>query len=373
MAGGKVYVVGVGMTKFSKPKKTPKEGPHFPELGKTAIERALDDACLNSEQGKKLIEQAFVGCLFDVGAGQRCLYNTGIYDIPVTNCNNACATGSNALALGRQAIMGGVADAVLCLGVEKMKPGSLGGGGGGGASALDIHYQIMGKHRGFPKGVPPMPLFFGYAGQEHMALYGSKEDHFAMIGEKNHKHSVNNPYSQFRDEYTLEQIKSAPKVYGPLTKLQCSPTSDGAACAILASEAFVIKHGLQGQAIEIAGQAMRSDNAGAFDLHDEKRTMMELVGSQMAKNCAQDVYRQSGLTADDVNVVELHDCFSCNELLTYENLGLCNPGEGGKLIESGNATYGGKYVVNPSGGLISKGHPLVSIFDTAEYVRSLPY
>uniref|UniRef100_A0A7S2RX84 propanoyl-CoA C-acyltransferase n=2 Tax=Mucochytrium quahogii TaxID=96639 RepID=A0A7S2RX84_9STRA len=253
--------------------------------------------------------------------------------------------------------MSGLNECCLALGVEKMKPGSLGGGGDGGATALDEHYRVMYEARGIAK-APPMAQFFGGAGREHQALYGTTDDQFAMIGEKNHRHSANNPYSQFRDVYTLDQIKSAPKVFEMLTKTQCSPTSDGAAAAIVCSEDFVIKHGLQGQAIEIIAQSARTDSPSAFDQKNKKRTMIELIGSAMARNCANDVYQQSGLTPEDVDVVELHDCFSANELITYEALQLCGEGEGGKLIESGNATFGGKYVVNPSGGLISKGHPL---------------
>jgi len=351
----RVFVVGVGMTPFTKPKSDPNAGPHYPELAEMAITRALTDAKLTDN--KKVIEAAFAGSLFSIGAGQRCLYQVGIYDIPVTNCNNACATGSNALALARQSIMAGINDCALAFGVEKMKPGSLGGGAGGGASPLDVHYGVLAKTHGFAT-APPMSQFFGYAGLEHMKKYGTKKEHFAMIGEKNHRHSANNPYSQFRDVYSLEDIMKSPTVMDPLTKLQCSPTSDGAAAAILCSEAFVIRHGLQGQAVEIIGQSMRSDTERAFTMHDTSVAAIEVIGSGMASRCASDVYNESGLGPDDIDVVELHDCFSSNELITYEALGLAKEGEGGKLIESGNATFGGKYVINPSGGLISKGHPL---------------
>jgi acetyl-CoA acetyltransferase len=195
---------------------------------------------------------------------------------------------------------------------------------------------------------------FGNAGREHMERYGTTAEQFAKIGYKNHKHSVNNPYSQFQDEYTLDQIKGAPMVYEPLTKLQCCPTSDGAGAAILASEEFVKKHNLQSKAIEIAGMAMTTDFKSTFD----DKSCIKMVGAEMTKKAAQKVYEQSGLGPENVNVVELHDCFSCNELITYEGLGLCPEGKGGELIDSGAVTYGGKFVVNPSGGLISKGHPL---------------
>jgi acetyl-CoA acetyltransferase len=165
---------------------------------------------------------------------------------------------------------------------------------------------------------------------------------------------VNNPYSQFQDEYSLDDILKAPMVYDPLTKLQCCPTSDGAGAAILASEDFVEKHGLQKQAVEIVGQAMTSD----FDSTLSERSCIKLIGADMTRAAAEKVYEQSGLGPENVDVIELHDCFSTNELVTYEGLGLCAPGKGGELIDSGAVTYGGKWVVNPSGGLISKGHPL---------------
>jgi len=341
-----------------KPKSNVKDGPHYPDLAKMAVERALADACIDVKQ----IEQAFVGNMFQNGAGQRSLYPAGLMGIPIHNVHNACATGSNALFLARNAVKGGLNECCLALGVEKMRPGSLGGGAPTGEpTGLDFHYYILNTKFPMAK-APPMAQFFGNAGIEYMQLYpGCTEKHFAMIGEKSHRHSVNNPYSQFRDPATLDEVMNSPKVYGPLTKLQCSPTSDGAACCIVASEAFVKRHGLEGQAIEIIGQSMRTDEPISLSMKDIKtnpRTVIDLIGFPMAQRAAQDVYKEAGITPNDVQVVELHDCFSCNEMLTYESLGLAKPGEGYKLIESGNATYGGKYVVNPSGGLISKGHPL---------------
>jgi acetyl-CoA acetyltransferase len=207
--------------------------------------------------------------------------------------------------------------------------------------------------RGFAPS-PPAAQVFGNAGREHMERYGTTAEQFAMIGEKNHRHSVNNPNSQFRDEYSLEQILAAPMVYEPLTKLQCCPTSDGGAAAIVASESFVKKHGLEGQAIEIAGQAMTTDRENTLT----DKSCISLAGADMSRRAAQKVYEESGLGPDDVDVIELHDCFSANELITYEALGLCEEGKGGQLVGDGAVTYGGKWVVNPSGGLISKGHPL---------------
>ena len=183
--------------------------------------------------------------------------------------------------------------------------------------------------------------------------YGTTAEQFAKIGLKNHKHSVNNPYAQFQDEYTLDEILDSRMIYDPLTKLQCSPTSDGSGAAILASAAFVDRHGLAERAVEIVGQAMTTDFASTFD-----GTCRSIIGYDMNVHAAQRVYDQAGLGADDFQVIELHDCFSANELLLYEALGLCAEGEAGKLVDSGDTTYGGRWVVNPSGGLISKGHPL---------------
>mmetsp|Transcript_4048 Transcript_4048/g.8707 ORF Transcript_4048/g.8707 Transcript_4048/m.8707 type:complete len:433 (+) Transcript_4048:45-1343(+) len=350
----RVFVVGVGMTPFTKPAKDPKKSPYFTALGAEAVVRALEDACISDQ--RDLIESACVGSMFTLGAGQRVLYDCGIYNIPTFNVNNACATGSNALAVARQNVASGMTDCSLALGVEVMRPGSLGGGESIGPTSLDHHYEVLEKAHGITN-APPMAQFFGRAGEEHMKLYGTKPEHFAMIGEKNHRHSVNNPYSQFRDVYTLDEIQNSPQVMGPLTKLQCSPTSNGAACAILASEDFVVKHGLQGQAIELVAQSVHSDSPEVFQA-SKGRAVIEAIGKTMAQKAAHDAYLEAGITPEDIDVVELHDCFSCNELITYESLGLAKEGEGGMLIESGNATFGGKYVVNPSGGLISKGHPL---------------
>jgi sterol carrier protein 2 len=319
-------------------------------MAKEAGEKALKDAGIAYTE----VEQATVGyCYGDSTCGQRAVYQLGMTGIPVYNVNNNCSTGSTALFMGKQFIAGGLADCVLALGFEKMEKGSLGAKFTDRTNPLDKQFELMVSLRGFASS-PATAQFFGNAGREHMEKYGTRPEAFAKIGHKNHKHSVNNPYSQFRDEYTLDQVKNAPMVYEPLTKLQCCPTSDGAGAAILASEEFVKKHGLQGKAVEIAGMAMTTDFRSSFD----EKSCIKMVGADMTKKAAQKVYQQSGLGPENVDVIELHDCFSCNELITYEGLGLCPEGKGGELIDSGAVTYGGKFVVNPSGGLISKGHPL---------------
>ncbi|MDJ0865411.1 MAG: lipid-transfer protein [Myxococcota bacterium] len=345
--GRKVYVVGVGMTKFEKPGSKDWD---YPQMAKEAGTKALADAGIPYDA----VEQVAVGyCYGDSTCGQRAVYEIGLSGVPIYNVNNNCATGSTALLMAKQFVEGGIAECALALGFEKMEKGSLGVKFTDRTNPMDLHAKQMIETRGFAK-APPAAQFFGNAGREHMERYGTTAEHFAKIGWKNHKHSVNNPYSQFQDEYSLEDIKNAPMVFEPLTKLQCCPTSDGAGAAVLASEAFVRKHGLEGQAIEIVGQAMTTDFPSTF----EEKSSIKLVGYDMTRSAARKVYEQSGTGPEDVDVVELHDCFSCNELVTYEALGLCPEGEAGEFIDSGANTYGGRVVVNPSGGLISKGHPL---------------
>ena len=345
--GRKVFVVGVGMTKFEKPGS--KEWD-YPDMAREAGTKALADAGLKITD----VEQAAVGyCYGDSTCGQRAFYELGHPGIPIYNVNNNCSTGSTALFMAKQFVEGGLAECAMALGFEKMEKGSLGVKYTDRTNPMDKHFKLMIELRGFAK-APGAPQFFGNAGREHMEKYGTKPEHFAKIGWKNHKHSVNNPYSQFQDEYSLEDIQKAPMVYDPLTKLQCCPTSDGAGAAIVASEAFVKKHGLEKRAIEIAGQAMATDFDSSFD----EKSMIKAVGFDMTKRAAEKVYEQSGVGPENVDVVELHDCFSCNELITYEALGLCPVGQAGKYVDDNAFTYGGKVVVNPSGGLISKGHPL---------------
>ncbi len=345
--GRKVYVVGVGMTKFEKPGSRSWD---YPDMAKESGTKALQDAGISYEN----VEQAVVGyCYGESTCGERALYGLGMTGIPIYNVNNNCSTGSTALFMAKQFVEGGLSDCVMALGFEKMEKGSLGAKYMDRINPMDKHVQLMADLRGFAAS-PPAAQMFGNAGREHMERYGTTALQFAKIGWKNHKHSVNNPYSQFQDEYSLEAILGAPMVYDPLTKLQCCPTSDGSGAAILASEDFVKKHGLESKAVEILGMAMATDFASTFS----ERSCIKMVGSDLSKSAAHKVYEQSGLGPENVDVVELHDCFSCNELITYEALGLCPEGKGGEFVDAGANTYGGKVVVNPSGGLISKGHPL---------------
>ena len=350
MNRNRVFVVGVGMTKFEKPGS--REGWDYPDMARESGTKALADAGLTFEQ----IEEAHVGFVYGAStSGQRAVYELGMTGIPITNVNNNCSTGSTALFLAARSIRGGLADCALALGFEKMQPGSLSVDGYSDREP-PLRRHIRAEAELYEFVAPAAPWMFGAAGLEHMQRYGTTSEQFAKIAQKNHRHSVNNPYAQFQDEYTLQEIHAAKMIYPPtaLTRLQCSPTSDGSAAVIVASEAFVDKHDLSAQAVEIVGQAMVTDLESTFTDH----SAITIVGADMSRHAARAVYEQAHIGPDDIDVIELHDCFSVNELLTYEALGLCAEGEGGKLVDAGDTTYGGRWVVNPSGGLISKGHPL---------------
>ena len=344
--GRKVFVVGVGMTKFEKPGGRDWD---YPDMALEAGTKALNDAGISYEE----IEQVFVGyCYGDSTCGQRAVYQLGLTGVPIYNVNNNCSTGSTALLMAKQIVEGGIADCTMAVGFEKMEKGSLGLKYTDRTVPLDKHVMAMIESRGMAE-APMAPQMFGNAAKEHMEKYGSKPEQYAKIAEKNHRHSAKNPKAQFRDDYTLEEIQASKMIYDPLTKLQCCPTSDGGAAAIVCSEDFVKKHKLQSKACEILGMAMTTDYESTFG-----GSCIKMVGADLSRNAAQAVYEQSGYGPEDVQVVELHDCFSANELITYEALGLCDEGKGGDLIDSEAVTYGGQWVVNPSGGLISKGHPL---------------
>jgi acetyl-CoA acetyltransferase len=347
---GKTFLVGVGMTNFEKPETRDWQ---YWDMAREAGRAALADAGIEYSA----VEQAAVGHCYQAStAAQRAVYELGLTGIPVYNVNNNCATGSTAQMMARQYVAAGLNDCVLALGFEKMSKGALGAGAGAGGfatSPVARHYGVMAARHGFEQS-PPTAQIFGNAAREHMERYGTTAEQLALVGVKNHRHSRANPRAQFRDVYTLEEVLASRAIHRPLTKLQCSPTSDGAAAAVVVSERFVQQHGLEERAVEILGQAMTTDTEESFG----SGSCIDVVGKPMSRAAALAVYEQSGLGIEDVDVVELHDCFSVNELLTYEALGMCADGESGKLISEGATTYGGRWVVNPSGGLISKGHPL---------------
>ncbi|KAJ7727312.1 sterol carrier protein 2 [Mycena maculata] len=352
--GRRTFIIGGGCTAFIKPRglRTTED------MGLEAATKALLDAGLTYDA----IETAFVGyCYGDSTCGQRALYNLGLTHIPVTNVNNNCSTGSTALFGANNAVKYSQVECALALGLEKMKPGSLGSNFPDrtpptlllNQRSWEVEKEGLGENHG-----PGAPRMFSNGAKEYFQKYGGSIEHLAQIASKNHKHSLNNPYSQFRDGWSVEQVLKAPKITNELTKFMCSPTSDGAACCIVASEDFVHAHGLENQAIEIVAQAMATDGPEAF----ESSSAMEVVGYNMTKVCADKVFKEAGFAEgkgrDEVGVLELHDCFAANELIMYPALGLCGLDEAHKVVERGDNTYGGKYVVNPSGGLEAKGHPL---------------
>ncbi len=340
----KVCVLGVGMTKCHKPGTF-----DYPALTKEAGEAALADAGVPYSA----VEQAFVGYVYgDSTCGQRAVYQLGLTGIPVFNVNNNCSTGSTALLLAAQAIGGGSSECVLALGFEKMEKGSLGTKYGDRTNPLDRHMLVMMDIQGFQP-APPAAQMFGGAGREHMQKYGTTKEQLAKVASKNRRHAVDNERSQFRVASSVEEILASPMIFDPLTKFQCCPTTDGAAAAILCSEEFARAHGVSNP-VMIEAIAMKTDFGTSF----EPKSMIKMVGADLARAAADEVYRDAGLGPTDVQVIELHDCFTANELITYEALGLCGEGEAGKLISDDATTYGGRWVVNPSGGLLSKGHPL---------------
>lgn len=346
MAASAVYVVGVGMIPFVKPG----ESDPYPLMGARAVRAALADAGLDYT----VIQQAYAGYVYaDSTAGQATLYGVGMTGIPVVNVNNNCASGSTALFLARQAVASGVVDCALAVGFEQMNPGALKGGAySDRPSPLDSFIQVLQDHNQFDEAAPRTPQFFAAAGRAYINEFGIAPETFGRISVKSRLHAANNPFAVFRKPVTLEEVMASPKMTDPLTRLQCCPPTCGAAAAIVCSPAFAKKHGLD-RRVSIAGQAMTTDRGDAFS--DDMRN---LIGADMAHRAAQAVYAEAGIGPEDVDVVELHDCFTVNELLSYEALSLTPRGTAEKFILDGDNTYGGKVVTNPSGGLLSKGHPL---------------
>ncbi|HLL04062.1 MAG TPA: lipid-transfer protein [Myxococcaceae bacterium] len=342
--GRRVNVAGVGMIKFAKPGAS----EEYDVMASKAARAALQDAGVPFDQ----IEQAFVGYVYgDSTCGQRAVYSLGLTGIPVVNVNNNCSTGSTALFLARQAIEGGLAECVLALGFEKMEKGALSSKFDDRANPLERHVDVMNRAQGFAQ-APPAAQMFGGAGREYRWKYGTRRETFAKIAEKARLHASKNPYALFNQPLSVEQILASDEVYDPLTRFQCCPPTCGAAAAVLCSDEFARKHNIT-RPVYIAAQTMKTDMPSSFE-----DSMIKMVGFDMAAKAARELYERAGVGPEDVDVVELHDCFTANELLTYEAIGLCKEGEAEKFIWDGDNTYGGKFVTNPSGGLLSKGHPL---------------
>ena len=340
-----VFVSGVGMIPFVKPGTS----GTYQEMGEQAARLALEDSGATYDQ----VQQVYAGYVYgDSTCGQAAVYRLGMSGIPVINVNNNCSTGSTALFLARQAIEGGVAECVLALGFEQMNPGALGAVFEDRPNPLEKFIESANRIEGKSE-VPVALRLFGGAGLEHQKKFGTRDETFARVSQKARLHAKHNPRAIFRDEVSIEEVLSSPPMHGVLTRLQCCPPTCGAAAALLTSEKFAKKHGLRSD-VKMTGQSMTTDFPSSF----EGNTMMQIVGSDMSQAAANDLYERAGIGPEDVDVVELHDCFTSNEIITYEALQLTEEGGSEQFVSDGDNTYGGMVVVNPSGGLLSKGHPL---------------
>ncbi|GAD49267.1 putative acetyl-CoA acyltransferase [Caenibius tardaugens NBRC 16725] len=340
-----VVVAGTGMTPFV----TPANSPDYVAMAGAAIAEALADAGV----GYDSIDQAFAGYVYgDSTSGQAALYPSGLTGIPIFNVNNNCATGSSALALARTAIMSGDAECVLAIGFEQMRRGALAAQWGDRTDPLAGFLDVIDARFG-PSEAPMAIRLFGGAGLDYQRRYGAQDSTFAMISVKARRHAAENPLAVFRDPLTVEQVLASQPLYGPLTRLQCCPPTCGAAAVVLCSERFAKAHGVD-QSVIVASQAVTTDRQSSFDGADLGAT----VGAEMSHRAASAVYAAAGVDPADLDVVELHDCFTANELLSYEALALTPPGTAEAFILDGDNSYGGRIVVNPSGGLLAKGHPL---------------
>ncbi|HEY3047686.1 MAG TPA: lipid-transfer protein [Polaromonas sp.] len=341
-----VHVVGVGMIPFTKPGAS----DPYTVMGARAAKLALDDAGVNYAD----VQQAYVGYVYgDSTAGQAAIYGVGLTGIPVFNLNNNCSTGSSALFLARQAVESGMVECAIALGFEQMVAGALKGAYDDRPSPMARFAESMTAHQGYLSDTPRAAQFFGGAGRDYMKQYGIRPDTFGRISVKARQHAARNPLAVFRQTLTLDEVMASPSVFDPLTRYQCCPPTCGAAAAIVCSADFAKKHSLDMRVV-IAAQAMTTDTSSSFESDD----MRKLVGYDMTAAAARQVYEAAGIGPEDLDVVELHDCFTANEVITYEGLGLTPEGTAEKFILDGDNTYGGRIVTNPSGGLLSKGHPL---------------
>ncbi|OZM78886.1 lipid-transfer protein [Pseudonocardia sp. MH-G8] len=339
-------VGGVGMIPFTKPRET----AGYEVMGERAARAALADAGVDYAA----VQQAYVGWVYgDSTAGQAALYGLGQTGIPIVNVNNNCSTGSSALFLARQAVESGAVECALALGFEQMANGALAMGFSDRTSPMARFDDATDALQDRDPAAPFAAQYFGGAGREHMERFGTSRATFAKIAVKARAHAAHNPYAVFRDAVTEEQVLASPQIYGPLTRLMCCPPTCGAAAALVCSEEFARRHGIDAS-VRLRAQVMTTDFPSTFESGDMRR----VVGYDLTAAAAQQVYEAAGVGPLDIPVVELHDCFATNELLSYEALGLTPEGTGEKFVLDGDNTYGGRVVTNPSGGLLSKGHPL---------------
>ena len=342
---GHVLVAGVGMIPFTKPGAS----ESYDVMASKAIKLALEDAGLEFD----VIQQAYAGYVYgDSCSGQKAIYTAGMSGIPIINVNNNCSTGSSALYLARQAVETGAVDCALAVGFEEMRPGALQTHFDDRVSPLALFDETLDSL--VDVDLPMALRYFGGAGLQHMRRYGTTMADFARVRAKASRHAANNPLSIFRKVLTEEDVMNDKVMWpGVMTRLMACPPTCGAAAAIVASPEFMRRYALTPQ-VRIISQAMTTDRPNTFDSED----MMNLAGFDVARRAAMQAYEMAGVGPEEIPVVELHDCFAQNEVTTYEALGLCPEGGAQKLIADGDNTYGGKYVTNPSGGLLSKGHPL---------------
>ena len=341
----RAVVAGVGMAPFA----TPSKSDSYDVLAEKAVRAALADAGIDLAA----VQQAYAGYVYgDSTSGQNALYRVGMTGIPVVNVNNNCSTGSSALFLARQAVASGAADCVLAFGFEQMERGALKAHWDDRPSAFTRFDEAFARELGDVGDVPAAPRYFGAAGAAYCDKYGMDPAVFAQVSVKSRRHAAANPYAVFTAPVTVEEVLGSPPIFGPLTRLQCCPPTCGAAAAVVVSEAFARARGLRADVV-ISAQAMTTDTPASFD-----GDLMRLVGYDMTAAAARQVYETAGVNPRDVRVVELHDCFTTNEVISYEALGLTDEGTAEKFIADGDNTYGGRVVTNPSGGLLSKGHPL---------------
>jgi sterol carrier protein 2 len=337
------FVAGVDMVKFVKPGKQ----KSYREMASTSILGAINEAGIDPS----LIEQAYGGYIYgDSTCAQHAVYDAFMTGIPVINVNNNCSSGSTALFLARQAVQSGAVECALAFGFEEMQPGALGSHWDDRESPFDNFLKVLDDGE-YPEG--PLALrCFGAAGHYYMEQYGASPDLFAKVAVKTRNHAMVNPFALFSKPITVDEVLGAPVLYMDfLTRLMCCPPTCGAGAAVICSEGFAKRHKVPAR-VEIVGQAMATDTAETWD------DPLQLIGADMTRRAAKSVYDQSGIGVEEVDVVELHDCFTTNEVVTYEGLGLCAEGGATAFVDASDNTYGGKFVVNPSGGLMSKGHPI---------------
>jgi sterol carrier protein 2 len=340
-----VRVAGVGMAKFA----TPSAGKLYEDLAGDAIRAALTDSGLTLGDVNEVFASYVYG---DSTCGQAALYGVGMTGVPVVNVNNNCASGSTALWLARQAVASGEAEVALAFGFEQMRRGALVEHWTDRLGPASRYLRRHNELHGAADGAPGAARLFGGAGQAYMADFGVSAEVFGQIAVKARRHAARNPYAVFRDPLTLDEVMASPHIYGPLTRLQCCPPTSGAAAVVIVSAGYARRHGLPAT-VRIAGQALTTDRSSTFD-----GDMRQVVGYDITAEAATAAYAQAGIGPEDIPVVELHDCFTTNELISYEALGLTPAGTAEKFIMDGDNTYGGRVVTNPSGGLLSKGHPL---------------